>query len=113
MKASALVVLSGGQDSVTCLFWAKQNYSKVEALSFNYGQKHDVELESARKAAALAGVHYEVVDVPGVLRGDSPLTNPNVELEKYKNYQHMEAVIGDRVEKTFVPMRNAFFLTLA
>jgi 7-cyano-7-deazaguanine synthase len=112
MKRSAMVVLSGGQDSVTCLFWAKQHYGRVEALSFNYGQKHFIELEAARKVAELAGVRHEIVDVP-ILRGSSPLTNPDVELETYENYEHMDKVIGDRVEKTFVPLRNAFFLTLA
>lgn len=109
---AALVVLSGGQDSVTCLFWALQHYDRVEAVSVNYGQKHSIELESARTAAELAGVPWEVVNVPGILRGSSPLTNPSVELEKYESFEQMEKTIGDRVELTFVPMRNAFFLTL-
>ena len=108
-----MVVLSGGQDSVTCLFWAKQEYGRVEALSVDYGQKHAIELKAARKVAELAGVPFEVVPVHNILRGNSPLTNPTVPLEKYENYPQMDAVIGDRVEVTFVPMRNAFFLTLA
>lgn len=110
----ALIVLSGGQDSVTCLFWAVEQYGQenVEAVSVNYGQKHSLELESARKAAELAGVPWEVVNVPGILRGSSPLTNPDVELEKYESFEQMEKTIGSRVELTFVPMRNAFFLTL-
>jgi 7-cyano-7-deazaguanine synthase len=113
MKRSAVVVLSGGQDSVTCLFWAKQNYRKVEALSFDYGQKHAIELEAAKKVAEMAGVPHQIVDVPGVLKSSSPLTDPNAQLEKYENFEQMERVIGNRVELTFVPMRNAFFLTLA
>jgi 7-cyano-7-deazaguanine synthase len=113
MKRSALVVLSGGQDSVTCLFWAKQKYGKVEALSFDYGQLHVIELEAARKVAELAGVPLQVDDVSDILRGDSPLTNHTVQLEKYENHAQMTDVIGDRIEKTFVPMRNPFFLTLA
>ena len=44
-KESALVVFSGGQDSTTCLFWAKRNFKKVYALSFLYGQKHEKEVE--------------------------------------------------------------------
>lgn len=109
---SALVVLSGGQDSVTCLFWALQQYDRVEAVTVNYGQKHSIEIESARKVAELAGVPWEVVNVPGILRGSSPLTNPDVQLEKYESFEQMEKTIGNRVELTFVPMRNAFFLTL-
>lgn len=115
MGTKALVVLSGGQDSVTCLFWAVKEFGRenVEAMAVNYGQKHSIELLSARKVSALAGVAFEVVDVPGILRSSSPLTNPNVELEKYENFEQMEKTIGNRVELTFVPMRNAFFLTLA
>lgn len=109
----ALVVLSGGQDSTTSLFWAKQMYSDVRAITFNYGQRHSAELNSARKIAAMAGVEHTVVDVPGVLTSRSPLTDQSVELETYANFETMDKIIGDRVELTFVPMRNAFFLTLA
>ena len=53
-KETALVVFSGGQDSTTCLFWAKKHFKKVVALSFVYGQKHVKEVELA-KAIASAG----------------------------------------------------------
>ncbi len=109
----ALVVLSGGQDSTTCLFWAKKHFSEVRAVAFDYGQRHRIELDSARKVAEMAGVPIEVVDVAGLLVSRSPLTDSSVELETYKDFQSMDAVIGDRVELTFVPMRNQFFLTLA
>lgn len=109
-----MVVLSGGQDSTTCLYWAKQNFDEVHAVTFNYGQKHSLELDSSRKIAEMAGVaSHQVVDVPNILKGRSPLTNPNVELETYENFEQMDKIIGDRVELTFVPMRNAFFLTIA
>ena len=48
-KDAALVVFSGGQDSTTCLFWAKKHFKKVYALSFLYGQKHVKEVELARE----------------------------------------------------------------
>ena len=54
-RETALVVFSGGQDSTTCLFWAKRNFKKVYALSFLYGQKHQKEVEAARKIAAYYG----------------------------------------------------------
>ena len=110
---SAMVVLSGGQDSTTCLYWAIKNFDEVYAITFDYGQKHSIELESAKKIAKLANVPHETIHVPQILRSRSPLTNSNEKLETYNNYSEMDKIIGDRVELTFVPMRNAFFLTLA
>lgn len=110
----AVVVFSGGQDSTTCLFWAIQKYGKenARALSFDYGQRHAVELEAASRIAGMAGVSHKVAKVPQVLLSSSPLTS-DTPLETYQSYSEMDEVIGNRVELTFVPMRNAFFLTLA
>jgi 7-cyano-7-deazaguanine synthase len=114
MKDSAMVVFSGGQDSTTCLYWAKQHFDKVHAITINYGQRHSRELDAARHIAQMAGVEsHTVIDVPGILRSTSPLTDQNAPLEKYTDFESMERTIGDRVELTFVPLRNAFFLTLA
>lgn len=113
----ALVVLSGGQDSTTCLFWAVNKFGaeNVAAISFDYGQRHDIELTAAANVASLAclpvGAH-QIVDVRGLLHSASPLTSAN-QLDRYESFEAMEKEVGTRVEKTFVPMRNTLFLTIA
>jgi 7-cyano-7-deazaguanine synthase len=113
MMRKALVILSGGQDSTTCLFWAKENFDEVHAMTVDYGQRHSIEIDAAVKVAEMAGVKsHEIIHMPNILKSTSPLTSDN-ELEHYENAEQMEKVIGDRVELTFVPMRNPFFFILA
>lgn len=118
-KEAAMVVLSGGQDSTTCLGWALEKFHRVEAVSFDYGQKHKIELEAALSVVAYFGlsgrpIKHEIVKIgDNAFAGTSPLTNKDEQLETYSDHDEMEAIIGDRVEKTFVPMRNAVFLMLA
>lgn len=57
----ALVVFSGGQDSTTCLYWAKKHFTEVHALCFYYGQKHALEVEVARSIAQQANVHFDLM----------------------------------------------------
>lgn len=104
-----LVVLSGGQDSTTCLFLAMKECSEVHAITFNYGQRHEREIASAVKVARLAGVaSHEIVEIGPILQSTSPLVSDNV-LEQYADHKSLPGGI----EKTFVPMRNQLFLTLA
>ena len=114
---SVLVVLSGGQDSTTCLFWARQRFgddARIHAITFDYGQRHSIEIEAARTVALLCFVaSHEVIPVPGCLVSTSPLTDARTPLERYASFEQMEETIGDRVELTFVPMRNTLFLTIA
>ena len=113
MKTKALVVLSGGQDSTTCLFWAKKQFDEVHAITFDYGQRHGIEIDAAGKVAEMAGVaSHEVINVPNCLVSTSPLIS-SADLEQYADHDSMAETIGDRVELTFVPMRNTLFMTIA
>lgn len=113
-REAVMVVLSGGQDSTTCLLEAKRLYNVVHAITFDYGQRHQREIDAAVNVANLIGVDsHEIVYVNDLLRGSSPLVNQNSELETYTDHDSMAAIIGDRVEKTFVPLRNPFFLLVA
>lgn len=102
---SAVVLLSGGQDSSTCLFWALEKFESVEAVGFSYGQKHVVELEQAQKIADQAGVAFTVYDLTGTLSG-SALT----EHEKDVDGAHER---DEALPASFVPGRNSLFLNVA
>ena len=106
INEDALVVFSGGQDSTTCLFWAKKHFRKVYAITFIYGQKHVREVELARAIAQKAEVEINVLNVPliGSL-GKNSLTDSKLEMDSEKP--------ADSYPNTFVPGRNLFFLSIA
>ena len=106
-RNKALIVFSGGQDSTTCLFWAKKHFKKVYALCFRYGQKHVVEVDMARNIAEKAGVPFEVKDVSFIseLSSGCSLTDTNIKMDEER--------IGVAPPNTFVPGRNLFFLSIA
>lgn len=103
-KSKVLVLFSGGQDSTTCLFWAKKNFDEVIAIGFQYGQKHSNELEQAQKIADLAGVEYKILNLEGLLGGSS-LTDHS----QSTSDQHLK---DESLPSTFTAGRNMLFLTV-
>ncbi|WP_019215807.1 7-cyano-7-deazaguanine synthase QueC [Legionella tunisiensis] len=102
----AVVLLSGGLDSTTCLAMAKAQGFACYALSFAYGQRHSVELSAARRVAAhLQVVEHRVVTLDLDQFGGSALTDETVSVPDYK---------GDGlIPVTYVPARNTVFLSIA
>jgi 7-cyano-7-deazaguanine synthase len=108
-EQKVLVVLSGGQDSTTCLYWAIDRFglAAVDTVTFDYGQRHRVELDCAAKVAAFAGVSNTClpIDTLAALGGDS-LTDTNIDVAS-------ETDPDTGLPNTFVPGRNLIFLTYA
>jgi 7-cyano-7-deazaguanine synthase len=113
MSRRAVVALSGGQDSATCLAWALREFGEgnVEAISFNYGQRHDIELVAARQVAEHFNVPWTVVPINSfTVLGHAALTNPAIAVSE-------DGAGNTWAEKrelpsTFVPGRNLILLGL-
>lgn len=105
----AVVLLSGGMDSTTALAIAKDAGFDVYALTFRYGQRHEIEIEAARRIAESAGVAEHVVaEIDLRAFGGSALTD-DIPVPKSRP----DAAIGDNVPVTYVPARNTIFLSFA
>lgn len=102
----AIILFSGGQDSTTCLAIAKEKGFACYALSFNYGQKHSIELEQAKKIAHTMGVvEHKILDLPIGQIGGSALTDEKLTVKDH---------VGDgKIPSTYVPARNIIFLSFA
>ncbi len=102
----ALVLFSGGQDSTTCLFWAKEQFNNVHALCFSYGQRHAQEIKNAERIAKMAEVPFRLLDVSVISQlASNSLTDVSMEMDEEKP--------ADSYPNTFVPGRNMLFLTFA
>ena len=102
----ALVVFSGGQDSTTCLGWAKNRYDSIEAITFNYGQKHKIEIEQSKKICEYFHIPQHIISMDFLKYiSDSALISEGNVNEMHPRLKHLPA--------SFVPNRNAVFLTIA
>jgi 7-cyano-7-deazaguanine synthase len=104
-KDKAIVVFSGGQDSTTCLFWALKEFAEVEAVTFNYNQRHASEIECAKNIAQELGIKHHILDM-NLLNQLAPnaLTRNDIEVS---------AGSDGELPSTFVPGRNLLFLSFA
>lgn len=101
---NAVVLLSGGQDSATCLAIAQKKHAQLHCVCVDYGQRHRIEIECSKQLAHLANATFECIELPfiptwsnsALVNSDEPIHHPNGELPT-----------------TFVPGRNALFITLA
>jgi len=105
---NTLVLLSGGQDSATCLAWAKEKFSEVHTIVFDYGQRHRIEIECSKKLSEIAKVKsYSLIRISSLKElGNSALLN----IEDKINGVHPT---NNEVPASFVPGRNYIFLGLA
>lgn len=105
--SKALVVFSGGQDSTTCLGWAKNRFEYVESITFDYGQKHKVEIAQAQKIASLLHVKNTLLSLDAFSQlNDSALIDSTQDIGAHHR-------VHTNLPASFVPNRNAIFFTLA
>jgi len=108
-QKNAVVLLSGGLDSATVLAIANDSGFNAYALSFQYGQRHQVELDAARRVARDIGVVQHVVaDIDLRVFGGSALT-ADIDVPKYESADNL----GANIPVTYVPARNTVFLSFA
>ncbi|WP_274308801.1 7-cyano-7-deazaguanine synthase QueC [Solibacillus daqui] len=104
IQDKALVVFSGGQDSTTCLFWAIERFAQVEVVTFDYGQKHRLEIECAKEIANEHGINHHILNMSLLNQLTSnALTREEIMVEED----------SDGLPSTFVPGRNLLFLSFA
>lgn len=105
----AVVLFSGGIDSTTALYWARAEYGRMTALSFDYSQRHKIELDFARKLTGRLRIRHTTLNIDLRQVGGSALTANSIPLPRFADAQD----IGPGIPPTYVPFRNGVFLALA
>jgi len=100
----AVVIFSGGQDSTTCLAWTLKKFDTVECITFEYGQRHAIEINQSKEICAKYGVKQTIVDIKFLdTLVESALTSNG----------DVDAINSKGLPASFVPNRNQLFITLA
>lgn len=108
MSKKAICLFSGGLDSATTLYCAKEEGYEPLALSIYYGQTHSKELESAKKMVSKLGIEHEVVSI-SLPWGGSALLDDKISIPNNRQFSEMSS----EIPVTYVPARNTIFLSLA
>lgn len=111
----AVVLLSGGIDSTTCLAMAVNELGadNVKALCLSYGQKHDKELQSAMKVAKHCGVQLVVEEINPFQFSDCPLLKGRGDIQHKSYAEQLKEIGGEGTVDTYVPFRNGILLSVA
>ena len=106
MPTKLAILLSGGMDSTTCLWWIRHHQSaEIHTISINYHQRHHIELQHAAHLSKLAAAHtHKVIDLDLSSSGGNPLTDTQLAVPSAAEKQQI---------RTVVPFRNMLFVTLA
>ena len=104
----AVVLLSGGIDSTTALYWALLRYERVQPLIFDYGQRHRVEIKMAGKTCHRLGLKPKIIKIDLRQVGGSALTDEKIRVPKFKKTEE----IKESLPATYVPFRNGIFIAL-
>lgn len=106
---SAILLFSGGIDSTTALYWGLRHFSRLEALIFNYGQKHVIENQMAEKIARRLGISFRIIMLPLKDLVSSALTDEDRDIPVSLSGSGNDG----GVPVTYVPFRNGIFLSIA
>lgn len=104
-----IVLFSGGIDSTTSLYWALKRFERVHSLTFDYGQRHRIEISMAQRLAKKLGIPQKTLQIDLKQIGGSALTDTKIPLPEYEKLEEME----EGLPPTYVPFRNGIFLALA
>ncbi|MCB1140997.1 MAG: 7-cyano-7-deazaguanine synthase QueC [Leptospiraceae bacterium] len=105
-EKKALIILSGGLDSTVCLYFAREKYTEIETISFDYSQKHKIELQKARRIAGQLGVRNTKIKIDTGIFQNSSLVDKSIPVPK-------KGKVSSGIPNTYVPGRNLLFLSYA
>ncbi len=108
-KEKALVLFSGGLDSTTALYWARERFDDVSVLIFSYSQKHNIEVKMAEITARNLGLAYHIADFSLKELAKSALIDESRNIPP----SFQDAKDDEGVPHTYVPFRNGIFLSVA